>query len=272
MTTVAAPPLVIAHRGDSAHRPENTLASFASALEVGVALVELDVQLTADGHVIVIHDPGLDRTTTGRGDVRRLRLAEVRSVAGYPDRFGNAYAGERVPALSEALALLRGRARVLVEIKAESVTDDAEGGIEARTAEEIRRAGMADSVAIISFDHRAILRLASLAPEMTRGRLFGRTSAEEVLAAARDAGCELVMPHKGQLTGSGRSRPRGRPEARHLGRGRAGRASAARALRPLRRGLELPRRPARSHRRRIAGRALVLQPGNSVTYFAGHAG
>ena len=148
-----------------------------------------------------LHDAGLERTTTGRGDVRRLTLAEVRSVsAGYPDRFGSAYQGERVPALSEALALLRGRARVLLEIKAESVTDDAEGGIEARAAEEVRRAGMADSVALISFDHRAILRLASLAPEMTRGRLLGRTSADEVLAAARDAGCELVMPHKGQLS------------------------------------------------------------------------
>jgi glycerophosphoryl diester phosphodiesterase len=196
-----AAPLVIAHRGDSAHRPENTLASFASALEVGAELVELDVQLTADGHVIVLHDPRLERTTTGRGDVRRLTLAEVRSVsAGYPDRFGSAYAGERVPALSEVLALLRGRARVLVEVKTESVTDDAEGGIEARTAAEVRRAGMADSVAFISFDHRAIRRLASLAPEMTRGRLFGRTNADEVLEAARDASCELVMPHKGQLT------------------------------------------------------------------------
>ena len=83
-------PLVIAHRGDSAHRPENTLASFASALEVGAELVEFDVQLTRDGHVVVIHDPTLDRTTTGRGDVRDLTLAEVRAVsAGYPSRFGD---------------------------------------------------------------------------------------------------------------------------------------------------------------------------------------
>ena len=192
---------MIAHRGDSAHRPENTLAAFAGALEVGAGLVELDVQLTADGHVIVLHDPDLDRTTTGRGDVRRLTLAEVRSVsAGYPDRFGSAYAGERVPALSEALALLRGRARVLVEIKTESVTDGTDGGIEARVVEEVRRAGMTDQVALISFDHRAIVRLASRAPEMTRGRLFGRANADEMLAAARDAACEIVMPHKGQLT------------------------------------------------------------------------
>jgi glycerophosphoryl diester phosphodiesterase len=198
---VSAPPLVIAHRGDSAHRPENTLASFAGALEVGAVLVELDVQLTADGHVVVLHDPTLDRTTSGRGDVRGKTLAEVRAVsAGYPDRFGTAFAGERVPLLSEALALLRERARVLVEIKTESVTEDVDGGIEARVAEEVRRGGMADRVALISFDHRAIVRLASLAPELTRGRLFGHTAPDEVLAAARDAACELVMPHKSQVT------------------------------------------------------------------------
>jgi glycerophosphoryl diester phosphodiesterase len=198
---LAAPPLVIAHRGDSGHRPENTLASFAGALEVGAALVELDVQLTADGHVIVLHDPTLDRTTTGRGDVRRMTLAEVRGVsAGYPDRFGNAYAGERVPRLAEALALLRGRAGVLVEVKTESVTDDAEGGLEARVVEEVRRAGMVGEAALISFDHRAVVRLQALAPEITRGRLFGHTTADEVLAHAREAGGELVMPHKSQLT------------------------------------------------------------------------
>jgi glycerophosphoryl diester phosphodiesterase len=199
---LTAPPLlVIAHRGDSAHRPENTLASFASALEVGASAVELDVQLTADGHVVVLHDATLDRTTSGRGDVRRLPLAEVRAVsAGYPERFGDAFAGERVPLFSEALALARGRARVLVEIKAESITADAEGGIEARVVEEVRRAGMEDRVALISFDHRAVVRLRSLAPEMVRGRLFGRTSADEVLSAARDASCDLVMPHKSQIT------------------------------------------------------------------------
>ena len=197
---MAAPPLVIAHRGDSAHRPENTLASFVGALEVGAELVELDVQLTGDGHVIVLHDPTLDRTTTGRGDVRRMSLAEVRAVsAGYPDRFGTAYAGERVPTFAEALGLLRGRARVLVEVKTESVTDDAEGGVEARVVEEVRRAGLAGETALISFDHRAVLRLKSLAPEIARGRLFGRTTADEVLAHAREADCGLVMPHKSQL-------------------------------------------------------------------------
>jgi glycerophosphoryl diester phosphodiesterase len=192
---------VIAHRGDSAHRPENTLASFASALEVGAELVELDVQLTADGAVVVIHDPTLDRTTSGRGDVRRMTLAEVRAVsAGYREKFGDTYAGERVPTLAEALSLLRDRARVMIEIKKESVTDDAEGGIEASTLAEVRRLGMAGQVAIISFDHRALLRLRDQAPEVTRGHLFGRTTPAEVLRAAGDAGCGVVMPHKSQLS------------------------------------------------------------------------
>ena len=195
------PPLVIAHRGDSAHRPENTLASFAGALTTGAALVELDVQLTADGELVVIHDPLLERTTTGSGDVRRMTLAAVRAVsAGYPARCGDAWMGERVPTLAEALTLLRDRARVLIEIKGESVSDEPAHGIEARTVEVVRRLELSEAVALISFDHRAVVRLRALAPEITRGHLFGRTSPDEVLRAAEAAGCSLVMPHKSQLS------------------------------------------------------------------------
>jgi glycerophosphoryl diester phosphodiesterase len=194
-------PLVIAHRGDSAHRPENTLASFASALELGASVVELDVQLTADGHVVVLHDPTVDRTTDGRGDVRRMELAEVRALsAGHSDKFGPAWSGERVPTLAEVLTLVRDRVRIMIEIKKESVSDDAEGGIEAQTIAEIRRLGLADQVALISFEHRALLRCRDQAPEIVRGHLFGRTRPEEVLPAALDAGCGVVMPHKGLLS------------------------------------------------------------------------
>ncbi len=192
---------MIAHRGDSAHRPENTLAAFAGALEVGAAAVELDVQLTADGELVVLHDPTLDRTTTGRGDVRSMRLAEVRKVsAGYPERFDRTFEGERVPTLAEALGLLRERARVLIEIKGESVTDELEGGVEARTVEVVRRLNLTSGVAILSFDHRALLHARALAPEITRGHLFGRTGADEMLRAAADAGCSLVLPHKSRLS------------------------------------------------------------------------
>jgi glycerophosphoryl diester phosphodiesterase len=195
--------LVIAHRGDSAHRPENTLASFASALEVGATLVELDVQLTADGHPVVLHDPTVDRTTNGKGDVRKMTLAEVKALsAGYPERFESTYAGERIPTLAEALGLLHDRARVMIEIKTDSVTADADGGVEAPTIAEVRRQGLADQVALISFDHRALLHCQALAPEIARGHLFGRTTPDHALREARDAGCDIVMPHKSQINGT----------------------------------------------------------------------
>ena len=174
------PPLIIAHRGDSAHRPENTLAAFASALEAGVDLMECDVHLTRDGQVVVIHDPCLDRTTSGQGLVADLTISEIRAVsAGYPQRFGRAYAGERVPTLAETLGLLRGRGRIMVEIKGESVTEAEADGIEARAINEVRKAGMARDVAFLSFDRHALLRCRKMAPEMPRGHLFSRASADE---------------------------------------------------------------------------------------------
>jgi len=179
---------------------------------VGATLVELDVQLTADGHAVVLHDPNVDRTTSGRGDVRKMTLAEVKALsAGYPERFGETYSGERVPTLAEALGLLHGRARVMIEIKSDSVTDEVASGVEAPTIAEVRRQGLTDQVALISFDHRALLHCRDLAPEMTRGHLFGRTTAGEVIEAARDAGCGIVMPHKSQIDGilAGRVRDEG---------------------------------------------------------------
>jgi len=194
-------PFVIAHRGDSAHRPENTLASFASALEIGAEVMELDVQLTRDGHVVVLHDPTLDRTTTGRGSVRDLTLAEVRAVsAGYPKHFGDAFRGERVPALSEVLAFLRDRCRVMIELKSDSVTDDEDGGLEAHTIEEVRRAHMEKESALISFSRRALLRCRKAAPEILRGHLFHDATPDQVVAGAREVGTDLVMPEKGLLT------------------------------------------------------------------------
>ena len=202
-------PLVIAHRGDSAHCPENTLASFASALEIGAAYAEFDVHLTRDGEVVVIHDATLDRTTSGRGAVRNLTLSEIRKYsAGYPSRFGSTYAGERVPTLGEVLGLLRERARAMIEIKPDAVTDDAEGGIEAHVVEEVRKAGMEKEVALISFERRALVRCRTLAPEIVRGHLFERGKAGDMLAGAREVGSELIMPEKQLLSEDLRDRAR----------------------------------------------------------------
>jgi glycerophosphoryl diester phosphodiesterase len=203
------PPLVIAHRGDSAHRPENTLSAFASALELGAELVEMDVQLTRDGNVVVMHDATVDRTTDGRGRLREMTLREVRKLsAGYPVRFGATFSGERVPTLTEVLALLRDRARAMIEIKSESVTHDEEGGIEAVAVADVRRLGMEKDVALISFDRRALMRCRKLAPEIARGHVFERGKPGDFLAGAREAGCEVVMPHKTLLSEELRDRAR----------------------------------------------------------------
>jgi glycerophosphoryl diester phosphodiesterase len=202
-------PLVIAHRGDSANRPENTLAAFASALELGAELVELDIQLTRDGHVVVIHDPVLDRTTTGQGPVRERTLAEIRALsAGYPERFGSDFAAERVPTLAEVLHLMRGRARTLLEIKHEAVTAADEDGIEALAIAEVRKAGVVEEVAFLSFARRALERCRQKAPEIPRGHIFFRAGVAEVLEGARAAGTDLVMPEKSMLSFELRDRVR----------------------------------------------------------------
>jgi glycerophosphoryl diester phosphodiesterase len=203
-------PLVIAHRGDSAHRPENTLASFESALTVGADLIELDIQRTRDGQVVVLHDGTLERTTDGRGKVFEKTLAEVKAVsAGYPERFESRYASERVPTLPEALDLLKGRTRVMIEIKKESVTaEDADDGIEALVVADVRRAGIAKDVVLISFERRALLRCRARAPEIRRGHLFYRAEPDDVVAGAREIESDLVMPEKGMLSEPLRDRAR----------------------------------------------------------------
>jgi glycerophosphoryl diester phosphodiesterase len=143
----------------------------------------------------------VDRTTSGRGRVGDLSLAEIRALsAGYPERFGRAYGGERVPTLAEVLGLLRGRARLMVEIKTESVTDAEADGIEARTITEVRKADMTREVAFLSFDRRALLRCRRQAPEIPRGHLFVRGRGEEMVAGAREAACDIVMPEKSALS------------------------------------------------------------------------
>jgi glycerophosphoryl diester phosphodiesterase len=98
-------PRIIGHRGARASAPENTLAGIRQARREGATWVEFDVKLTADGHAVLMHDDTLDRTTDGAGPVRAATLSEIRTLdAGA--RFGDAWRGEPVPTLREALHLL----------------------------------------------------------------------------------------------------------------------------------------------------------------------
>src|SRR5437899_11534085 len=109
--------LNIAHRGASAHFPENTLAAFAAAIRAGADMCELDVQKTADDALVVIHDETIDRTTDGRGRVDRLTLEAIKRFdAGVwrDARFMN----ERIPTLREVIDLTAGRCELNIELKA----------------------------------------------------------------------------------------------------------------------------------------------------------
>ncbi len=100
---------IMGHRGAAAYEPENTLLSVRRALEMGVAAVEIDVQLTRDGRLAVIHDETVDRTTNGRGMVHDFTLAELKRL--------DAGKGEPVPALEQVADLVMGRAHLMVELK-----------------------------------------------------------------------------------------------------------------------------------------------------------
>lgn len=114
-------PVVIAHRGNSAHAPENTLESFRQALALAVDGVEFDVRLTADRQLVVMHDPTVDRTTNGSGDVARLTLNRLRELdAGYrfgPSTYPYRERGIGIPTVVEALDITT-PVNVIIEVKA----------------------------------------------------------------------------------------------------------------------------------------------------------
>jgi glycerophosphoryl diester phosphodiesterase len=199
--------VIIAHRGDSANFPENTIAAFKAALAVGADVVELDVQLSKDNEVVVIHDGTLDRTTTGTGSIRGASLAEIQALSAHcPAQFGDRFKGERVPTLADTLKMLRRRARVMVEIKKESV--DGEGLIESKTVEAIREAGMESDAMIVSFAPSALRRCLEAGPEIARGHLFHKAKEEDIAPRAKEVQCSFVMPEKSLVTPSLCSRVR----------------------------------------------------------------
>jgi len=108
-------PIIFAHRGASAHAPENTLAAFELAVEQGADGIELDVKLSADEHVVVIHDPTVERTTGSHGRVRDLSLAELRSFdAG--NFFSAKFQSEKIPTLEEVFESVGRRTFINVEL------------------------------------------------------------------------------------------------------------------------------------------------------------
>ena len=142
-------PLVIAHRGDTAAAPENTLAAFAAAIDAGADGIELDVHPSRDGALVVHHDHYLDRTTNGAGLVSDHTLAELRALdAGA--WFDGRFAGERIPTLEDVLSLAAGRVRLEIELKGTTLA------FLERALDAIRAADAAASVELTT-PHRPLL-------------------------------------------------------------------------------------------------------------------
>ncbi len=152
--------LRIGHRGARAYAPENTLASFKKALEIGVDAVELDVRKTKDNQLVVIHDADVKRTTDGEGLVSELSLAQIKGFS--------AEGGEKIPNLEEALDFLDKKVKVLVELK--------EAGVEEQVLSIVHAKGVEKNVVIISFLEDALQKVRELNKNIQTGLIYAKHS------------------------------------------------------------------------------------------------
>lgn len=183
----AGAPLVGGHRGNPAEHPENTLASFRSAIELGVDMIECDVHMSADGELVVIHDHTLDRTTNGSGLVAQHTLAELREL--------DAGGGERLPVLAEVSQLARDRVGLCVEIKQIPIPYP---DLEEKLIAQLRDLDTLDQTAVVSFHHGAVRRLKELEPRLAVGVLEGARPIDPV-AILRSADADIYSPHYGAM-------------------------------------------------------------------------
>ncbi|GAA2184865.1 glycerophosphodiester phosphodiesterase [Brooklawnia cerclae] len=161
-------PRIWAHRGASRRAPENTLAAFSLAVELGADGVELDVQRSADGVLVVCHDETVDRTSDGTGAIADLTFAQLRAL-----RFDNGFEGfadARIPTLREVLDLL-GPSGLVVNIELKNSVVRYEG-MEALVLDEVRAAGFEDRIVFSSFNHRSLVTLRELGTSAPLGVLY----------------------------------------------------------------------------------------------------
>lgn len=167
-------PMVCGHRGASGHAPENTMAAFREALEAGANWIEFDVQLSADGQLIILHDDTLNRTTNLNQTRRPVEftLAQLRELdaGGW---FGPGFAGERIPTLNEVLEEFKGRLGLNIEIKSRQGFE-ADNGIEAKVAEALAQHNLLDieQVIVSSFDPDRLVALHALNEHIPLGALY----------------------------------------------------------------------------------------------------
>lgn len=188
---MAKPFLCIGHRGAAGYEPENTLASIRRALEIGAAGIEIDVQLSLDGQLVVIHDSTLRRTTGTRGRVARKTLAELKRLDA-----GN---GQRIPTLEEVLELIAGRALLNIELKAPGSALPVQQAVfqAVRAAEASPHTAQStgwtfENLLVSSFDHKELALVT--APGIRIGALVGRRPLSIAKLAQRLRASSIHIP------------------------------------------------------------------------------
>jgi glycerophosphoryl diester phosphodiesterase len=177
---------IIAHRGFSSQAPENTLAAFQKAIDLGVPYLELDVHQTADHVIVVIHDESVDRTSsnTQKGKVSDMTYQELQDVrVGYTERFDTAFADEKIPTLKEVLLLAKGKIKVCIEIKVY--------GIEQEVVDIIRETEMMQDVVVFSFYYPVLAKIKSLQPDVKTLFLISKAN-EDTADYAQIIGCMAI--------------------------------------------------------------------------------
>ena len=188
--STVSPFTVIAHRGASAYYPENTIASFKGAIAMGADMVELDVQMTLDGEVVVFHDEEIKRCTNGRGRIADYALANLKK----PDAgswFDEKFRGAEIPMLADVLSLCKDRIAVNIEIKTEAVKEEIMGGIEEKCLQIVNKIGMREHVVYSSFSPLVLRHLRQLDSKTPIAVLFEKKYYDAKLPS------EIVISLKG---------------------------------------------------------------------------
>ena len=180
--------LVIAHRGASGHAPENTLASFKRALEMGARALEFDVHETADHQLVVAHDDDLRRCGRDKRRLRAMRWDEAKTVD-VGSWFAPSFAGERLPRLEDVYELAPAGVELHLEIKHGSAVYP---GIEERVVDVIRSRKAAARTLVSSFDHDALYAVRSLDRNVRLGYLLGLTTLRGGLTEMKELSAETL--------------------------------------------------------------------------------
>ena len=188
-------PLVMGHRGYQAQYPENTMASFLAAIEAGAQFVELDVTLTNDRQIVVMHDDTVDRTTDGSGRVSAYTLDALKQLdAG--KWFHPRFAGERIPTLDDVLQQVAPRAHINIEIKAHQLTDPGLiGVIEQEVMDLVAARKVKKRVLFSSFDQAVLKRIKRLDPAMEVALISEELPSDETVVQCFDLGVFSYHPH-----------------------------------------------------------------------------